>query len=220
MRSLAVRPSPAVQARALAERVRRLNPDLDPRAGTARAALLLLAGLYHEHNVVKLARFTGLEVDFVARCARRLVDNGVWRGGETICAWNEIPVGEPAFWADVAVAEGKLCRRMDDEGRAQWAPGGHWWKSFDLVVAAPLDQSVLYHSPPPSVFEADAQTEEAGSQATVESAVGVETSDRTPDDSPDLSDDKDASPSDSVPQEESSRTGADSSDLFPGAVWL
>lgn len=137
---------------AVRERLARMDAALDPASPTAQAALILLAGLRMEHNVVKIANFAGLKVELVARCARRLVDNGVWRSGETLCSWRIDGADHAAFWADVAVAEGKLCRRLDESGRPEWAPGGHWWKSFDLVRQSQVDrveQSVLYYSPPP-----------------------------------------------------------------------
>jgi hypothetical protein len=47
--------------------------------------------------------------------------------------------GDPeSFRNDVAVAEGKLCRRIDEEGEMEWAPQGYWRKHFEYV--APRDQ--------------------------------------------------------------------------------
>lgn len=132
---------------AVRELVQGLDPQLDLESATGGAAILLIAGLQMEHNIVKLARFAGVESEFVARCARRLTDNGVWRGNETWCAWSAGEKRQTAFWWDVAVAEGKLCRRTCEDGRVEWAPPGQWWKSFDHAAKPSPEGGTLYHSP-------------------------------------------------------------------------
>lgn len=128
------------------ERVRRWSPELSPDSATAEAATLLLASRVFSQNVDRLSLVTGIRREFVARCARRLVDNGVWASGRLVCAWAEEEGDSLAFWADVGVAEGKLCRRVTPEGRVEWAPAGHWRKSYDYVRRAEhAEGSICYH---------------------------------------------------------------------------
>ena len=140
------------------------DPALDLESLKGRTALVLLAGLQAEHNVVKLARFAGLETALVSRCARRFFDNGVWFGGKTICAWGADGRNLQFFWADVAVGEGKLCRRMDSEARLEWAPQGQWWKSFEHTRGGETELGILYHVPdiedptPPAVVARSEQS--------------------------------------------------------------
>lgn len=126
-------PQPAVSkremVRVIAERIKRYNSDIDPRGETFRAAVLLLAASEFGQNIDVLARCTGFERSFVARCARRLIDNGVWVGGSTVADWSSADEASGTFWNDVAVAEGKMCRRVTD-GSVEWAPAGFWNKSF------------------------------------------------------------------------------------------
>lgn len=149
-------PPPAL----LREEVAALAPGLDPGSETFRAGVLLLAGLYLGQNVDRLARYLGESPAFVAKCARRLVDNGVWRAGATVGAWCQ-GLELDGFWKDVAVAEGRLCRRLGDDGAAEWAPPGEWMKRFSYVASAlPEDVCVSYadreHAPPPNDGAADA----------------------------------------------------------------
>lgn len=168
-------------ADAIRQLIQGLDPHLDPESSTAKAATLLIAGLQMEHNVVKLAHVTGIQVEFVARCARRLVDNGVWREGETLCAWSAGEHAQPAFWSDVAVAEGKLCRRSDEEGRLEWAPQGHWWKSFDHVTRAPEEGGTRYHTPSAEPEPDPAAPDDAVARHPHPGGAGSETSDLFPD---------------------------------------
>lgn len=112
-------------------RVDTLSPSLDPSSPQAKAAVLLLLAREAGLNVDRLARLSGYERHFVAACVRRLYDNGVWAGGRTCYAWTE-PC-EAAFWNDVGVAVGRLCRRTDEEGNPAWAPAGSWTKVYDFV---------------------------------------------------------------------------------------
>lgn len=132
---------------------------------TYDAALVLLASVETPHNVDRISRLLGLSREFVARCGRRLCDNGVWAAGRVICSWTDPAPGERAFWADVAVAEGRLCRRIEESGSLQWAAPGVWHKNYSLVDQRPnLDTSVSYEVPS---LPANVQGDEVGSPAPV-----------------------------------------------------
>lgn len=129
------------------EKVSRMSPRLAPDSSEFRAAVLLLAGVEVGHNVDRLARLTGYPPDFVARCARRLYDNGVWRGGETCSPWHDQAGGDEAFWADVRVAVGQMCRRVTETGHLEWAPAGYWRKAFEYVGRQPPVAANLWIDP-------------------------------------------------------------------------
>ncbi len=132
----------------LQQRIREHNPELDQHSSAFMASVLLLAALEYGQNVDILARRTGYDRGFVARCARRLIDNGVWAGGRTISEWSPHDVASSAFWNDVAVAEGKLCRRINGGGQIEWAAPGHWQKSYDFVDASTdLPVTTVYRDP-------------------------------------------------------------------------
>lgn len=107
------------------------DPDRSPMALTFRASLLLLAAREVGQNVERLAARTGTSRSFVARCARRLLDHGVWVNGETVCEWGDEGPGHPSFWNDVAVAEGKMARRTHESGAFEWVPVGDWIKFYE-----------------------------------------------------------------------------------------
>jgi len=107
------------------------DPDRSPMALTFRASLLLLASREVGQNVERLAARTGTSRSFVARCARRLLDHGVWANGETVCEWGDEGPAHPSFWNDVAVAEGKMARRTDESGAFEWVPVGDWIKFYE-----------------------------------------------------------------------------------------
>jgi hypothetical protein len=130
----------------LQARVRRWNPDLPVDTDTYRAAVLLLAGLEYGQNLDLLARRTSLARAFVAKAARRLIDNGVWQGGKTVVDWDLGEQASPSFWNDVAVAEGRLCRRIAEDGTIEWAPPGFWNKSYQYADAdAQSRLDTVYH---------------------------------------------------------------------------
>jgi hypothetical protein len=114
-------------------RIRHYNSDLQSSDPAFRAAVILLAGLEFGHNIDQLARRTGYDRAFVARTARRLIDNGVWKSGVTVADWSSSDEASGTFWNDVAVAEGKMCRRIGSDGRIEWAPAGFWNKNFQFV---------------------------------------------------------------------------------------
>jgi hypothetical protein len=121
---------------AIHARIRRYNSDIDPKSDTYRSAVLLLAGLEFGHNIDVLARRAGIDRSFVAKAARRLIDNGVWVAGRTVAEWTALDEASGAFWNDVAVGEGKLCRRTLPDGAIEWAPAGFWNKSYHFVDQA------------------------------------------------------------------------------------
>ena len=114
-------------------RVRRYNSDIDGKSDTFRAAVLLLVAVEYGQNVELLTRRTGIDRPFVSKCARRLIDNGVWSGGQTVADWTAGDEASGSFWNDVAVAEGKLCRRTLEDGTIEWAPAGYWNKGYHFV---------------------------------------------------------------------------------------
>lgn len=166
-----------VSAEVLKARIRRYNSDLDPASPAFGAALVLIAGAEYGHNVDVLAKRTGLSRSFVARCARRLIDNGVWEAGRTVAEWEP---GDPAsgtFWNDVAVAEGKMCRREAPDGALEWAPAGFWNKNFHFLDPD-ADNRLGNHymdSMPEPESEAEESVEDEGSDADmrVEAEVGT-----------------------------------------------
>lgn len=109
------------------------RPDLNNQSPTYRAAIVLLVAQVVGRGVHKLAKVSGYPSEFVARCARRLVDNGVWPDGQPYMSGTTVHDWD-AFWQDVGVAEGKLCRRCNEFGQLEWAPPGQWWKDFDFAV--------------------------------------------------------------------------------------
>jgi hypothetical protein len=136
-------PDPQTQEASLG-RFARLCAPLDPDSSTYRTAILLLRACEVGQGVHKLARVTGYPREFVARCARRLVDNGVWRDGETVSPWTISEVEDAAFWADVGVAEGRLYRRTSPEGGLEWARPGEWWKEMQYTVSAGYAPATRY----------------------------------------------------------------------------
>jgi len=124
------RPPAVAELRA---RIRRYNCELDPAGPTFGAALVLMAGTACGQNVDLIARKTGLDRALVARCARRLIDNGIWEAGRTLAEWTPEDPASGSFWNDVAVAEGKMCRRTRADGSLEWAPAGFWNKGFHFL---------------------------------------------------------------------------------------
>jgi hypothetical protein len=129
--SMSVHPVAAPpRADRLRHELRRARPALGEGSPTFMSAMLLLLGREIGPNIDRLSRLTGYPRDFVAKCARRLYDNGVWEDGRTVCEWST--QDDPSFWADVEVAEGKLYRQSSETG-CEWAPIGQWRKSYDFV---------------------------------------------------------------------------------------
>ncbi|HEV2132264.1 MAG TPA: hypothetical protein VGR27_14210, partial [Longimicrobiaceae bacterium] len=128
--------------------IRARDPERCAISSTYWAVTLLLAAIEVGQNIDRLARYTGCKRSFVARCARRLVDNGVWQGGETICEWAVEREAHPSFWKDVAVAEGKLFRQLDEHRRLEWVPAGTRAKPVgESALQEDLPQAVRYVPP-------------------------------------------------------------------------
>lgn len=140
--------SPAQRLDEIQLSIRRYNSDIDTGSEAFRAAVLLLLARDYGQNIDMLARRTGFDRSFVARCARRLIDNGVWQGGLTIADWTAGDEASGSFWNDVAVAMGKLCRRIGADGITEWAPAGFWNKSYHFLAADDEPPQVaIYHDP-------------------------------------------------------------------------
>jgi hypothetical protein len=169
-----------VSIRALEDRIRHYNSDLAPASETFRAAVILLAGVEYGHNIDLLARRTMYDRAFVARVARRLIDNGVWKSGVTVADWSSADEASGTFWNDVSVAEGKMCRRIGPDGRIEWAPAGFWNKNFQFVdPGADQRLATLYldaqaapaaETPAAVIEEAPVLTAEATAPAAAEPA--------------------------------------------------
>lgn len=129
-------------------RIRALGIDAPPESETFRAALMLVAGLDVGPNPERISRRTGVPRPFASKCARRLIDNGVWSNGQTMGDWVASPEAVDAFARDVAVAEGRLLRRTDPAGRLEWAPPGRWTKSFDGTASADALRSTWIDATP------------------------------------------------------------------------
>lgn len=131
----------------IAARTLALDPDLERGSEEFAAASVLVAGNELGHNIDRIARLTGVDREAVARMARRLVDNGVWSSGNTVSHWCDNPDDLASFRRDVAVAEGRLCRRMDEFGQLEWAPQGYWRKDFEYSgpKADTSSHAVRYH---------------------------------------------------------------------------
>src|SRR5688500_9714399 len=86
-----------------------VRPELSPDTVTFRAAVLLLVGPAVGFNIDRLTVRTQAPRALVAACTRRLFDNGVWQPDGSVYTWTT--PDDKAFWSDVAVAEGLLCRR-------------------------------------------------------------------------------------------------------------
>ena len=191
---------PRKSVRDLEARVRRYNSDIDPASDTFRAAVLLLASLEFGQNVEGLARRTGFPRSFVAKCARRLIDNGVWVGGETAAEWSADDEASGAFWNDVAVAEGKLCRRVGAAGEIEWAPAGYWKKNYEFIETAEQPLSAVYRDPVPPEAEPAAPAADVANDEPSTPAAAIPAADEPA-----------SAPEGATPPDD---------DLFPGTVWL
>jgi hypothetical protein len=158
LRSVLCLPNVLEMRRIIAE----IRPDVPENSFTFCAAVLLLAGPSVNFNVDRLARRTQFPRATVAACARRLFDNGAWRADGPVYAWRS--PDDEAFWNDVAVAEGKMCRRTDDFGCIEWAAPGAWRKAYDFVASESSTLNVSY-------FAAGEPTRPVKSQPAVPAAV-------------------------------------------------
>ena len=155
-------------------RARRARRDLAPGDPLLRAAELLLAAPASRFNIDLLTRRTGFPRQFVAACARRLYDNGVWRDGRAHYAADGPE--DARFWNDAAVALGTLCRRSGPGGH-EWAPPGTWSKPYDYVGApCPEGLAIAYQdasAPPPADVALRVRVPELESARAVDRAPAV-----------------------------------------------
>lgn len=140
-------PQPRPTIESVRARIAAVDPALRVGTSAYESALVLVAATLIGQNIDRLARLTGVSREQVALRARRLVDNGVWQNGDTVCRWRDNPDDEESFRSDVGVAEGELCRRIDPLGQMEWAPQGYWRKHFEYVPPkeAERPQVVCYH---------------------------------------------------------------------------
>lgn len=242
----ASRPSTRSTIQVLEARIRRYNSDIDPSSTTFHTAVLLLAATEYGQNIDILSRRTGYDRSFVARCARRLIDNGVWDAGRTVGDWSPEDEASGAFWNDVAVGEGKLCRRLNADGQIEWAPAGYWKKSYEFIepagerpvsttyrdpaaarsqgeapAAGALDESVVASEAPEgedsAARPAAVQPVATGPAVEPPESVGAGGEDAGADAPATAASEEVPSPDASAPDDPDD---SPPSELFPGAVWL
>ncbi len=195
--------------------LRARDPERCAISSTYWAVTLLLTSLEVGQNIDRLARYTGCKRSFVARCARRLVDNGVWQGGETICEWAVEREAHPSFWKDVAVAEGKLFRQLGEHGHFEWVPAGTWVKPVgETAPQEDLPQAVRY-VPPRALLRAP----ERSSVSASETKNRKQARETTTGDVPEVAAPAPAPAFLQVPQR-ATAPGDRTRELFPDAVWL
>lgn len=128
-------PAPDAPPNRLAEArsaIARARPDVDPESDEFGAAILLLLSRDSGFNVDRLSARSRLPREFVARCLRRLADNGWWVDGRVHCDWGEEGAAADHFWMDARVALGGLLRRTTTGGDLEWAPPHEGWvKDFE-----------------------------------------------------------------------------------------
>ncbi len=120
----------------------RTRPDLPADAPERQGAVLLLLIPAVGLNVDRLVLRTGFPRGFVAQCLRRLVDNAWWTDGEPPVNGCADPLSCPSFWLDVEVALGRRVRRLNEEGRPEWARAGEWVKEFEYVRPQAVENAV------------------------------------------------------------------------------
>lgn len=158
------------QPRATArQRVERARPDLDQDSPEFRAAVLLLLASEIGFNVDRIVSRTLYPRDFVARCLRRLVDNGVRVDGHLFTTWSGENIATDDFWLDVQVALGRSLRRIGPRGTPEWAPVGDWVKDFDFRVRGdgPATTANEYHPKGSLEPGPDADTADSGPDANL-----------------------------------------------------
>lgn len=94
----------------LGREVVRMDPSIDLRSDSYKAALCLLASVHVGPDPEKISGFTGVHPDLVGSFAERLTASGVWHKGRVYCEWFDKVNGGVAFWLDVCVAQGLIER--------------------------------------------------------------------------------------------------------------
>ncbi len=151
-------PSPTVPARLpsiphrtalsmIRDQVLQVRPGLSQESPDFRAAVLLLAVAETGFNVHRLVLRTRLPREFVARCLRRLAENGLWIDGRLQFNWLDARAESPCFWLDVEVALGRKLRRVRSSGSPEWALAGDWIKDFEYAGKGSEGKQVhaVYH---------------------------------------------------------------------------
>lgn len=128
------------------------RPELNEATLTYRAAVLLLLGPQVRFNIDRLTSRTRYPRAQVAACARRLFDHGLWRPEGPDYRWSGCQDAE--FWLDVAVAEGRLHRRVDGSGELEWAEAGTWRKAYDFVTRDASLTIAYVDAPVPAIRDA------------------------------------------------------------------
>lgn len=118
------------------------RPDFTDATDEGRAAVLLLAGPLLGFNIDRLTKRTRYARQFVAMCARRLFDNGVWRHEGPMYCWED--PRDPNFWRDVEVAVGRSYRRSLPEGGVEWGDTSSWRKKYDFGQDPNAGVGVVY----------------------------------------------------------------------------
>lgn len=118
------------------------RPDFNDSTDEGRAAVLLLAGPLLGFNIDRLTKRTRYTRQFVAMCARRLFDNGVWRHDGAMYCWED--PRDPNFWRDVEVAVGRSYRRSLPQGGVEWGDTSSWRKKYDFGQDPNAGVGVVY----------------------------------------------------------------------------
>lgn len=197
------------------------RPALPPTSQEFQAAVVLLAGPQVRFNIDLVSRRTGIARGSVAAFARRLVDNGAWSADGADVPWSG--PADPRFWNDVAVAQGRLCRRRGDDGTVEWAPAGAWHKPYEYVDAAGPGLAVAYRSPDaPAEAAAPPAPNVEMTEETVPAAVRARIATALPHPAAPSCLEARARPAGTMPALAAAGAGAPSwaADLFPDACWL
>ncbi len=99
-----------VTLRQIKNQIRRVDPTMDPTDDGYDVAIIMLAALVVGSNIRRVARFTGLTYRKVTTIGRRLRENGIWRGGRTVCEWGDKENGGWSFLLEVNVGLGYMER--------------------------------------------------------------------------------------------------------------
>jgi len=106
--------------------VTEMDPALDPTDQCYAAAVVLLASVQVGTSVERVRQLTGYSRQVIRDFAKRLRENGVWKGKEVCGDWRDEKTEGVAFWCDVCVAvgwinradacteEGKVCPQKTD----------------------------------------------------------------------------------------------------------
>ncbi len=109
--------------RQVSRMVRQLDKRCSGQAFDAAVVLLADAG-GHPRSVAAICAFTHLPAEVIQPMVDNLYRNGTWRGGHEIhVEWMDPETGVMAFWCDVLVAVGTVCR-VDHGAPAEYPTPG------------------------------------------------------------------------------------------------